>query len=111
MKLSVLERLAAGNSVASKVGKFETLRIIRKGREALSFTPEELTKLNLQQTESTMKWNIEGAEEIGEVDIPLDPFFIGLVKTELIKLNDKEELPDSWYSIYEKFVLNSLVEI
>jgi hypothetical protein len=107
MKLTVLERFALGNMIPSQIGKFETLRLVREGRESLSFSNEELLQLNPVAEGQSVKWDPNAAVKIGEVDIPLSPFFIKLIKDELIKLSDADQLPESFFSIYEKFVLTN----
>jgi hypothetical protein len=105
MKFTVLERFALGNMIPTQTGKFETLKLVREGREALSFTEEELKKLNPVTEGQSVRWDPMVASYMGEKEIPLGEFFTNLITNELKKLSDEDKLPESFYSLYEKFVL------
>lgn len=107
MKLTIAERFVLGDILSAYVGKFELLKIVRKGRELLSFTPEEAEKLNFQTQGNIVNWDPKASKEIGEVEIDVNPIVADLIKTSLNKLNDSAQLSDRHFSVYEKFVLNS----
>ena len=100
MKLSVVERVLVQGLLPEK-GTFTNLKLIRKAKEALSFTEEEHKLLNFQQNGDQLTWN-EGS--VGEVDIELGEIVTEMVKKELKKRDEKEELLPQQESIYSKFI-------
>jgi len=104
MKLSVIERVLLGGMMAEYKGDFVTLKLIREGREAISFNDEENKKLGFAQNGSSLSWNPTAAEEIGEVEVKLNDAISEVIKKLLIGLNDQRQLTENHFSLYEKFI-------
>jgi hypothetical protein len=107
MKLSVVERIMLGDMMSKFQGNFSTIKIVRVAREALSFTEDELKKLDLKQEGTRVTWNnvAEKSHNLDNVEIDLSETTVDLIKRELVRLNDSSKLTDRFFSIYEKFVL------
>jgi len=106
MQLSVLERLLV-QSLIPTTANFTNLKLIRKAREALSFTEEENKLLVFRHdgvgADTKTLWN-DGV--VGEREIDLGDTVFGLVVKELKKLDSENKLTSDHFSIYEKFVEN-----
>ena len=100
MKLDVRERLVL-LSVLPQEGNFITLKVVRKLREGLSFSEEELKQYNFVQGEGTVTWDdkVEQSKEIEIGEKAMD-----IIKEALKKLNEDKKLKDEHFSIYEKFI-------
>lgn len=87
--------------VLPEKGNFATLKIVRKLRETLSCSEEEMQAVELTQKGENVKWNPQKDKkkevEIGEIAAEL-------IKKTLKELNDKEELTPNHFTIYEIFV-------
>ena len=105
MILSVIERVLLGGLMAGYKGSFTNLKLVREGREALSFNEEELAELMFVQGTGTLTWNPEPAIKYQAVEIPLGENVTGIIKGILEDLNTKSELTDQHFSLYEKFVV------
>lgn len=100
MELTVFERLIL-LSILPKEGDFTTLKIVRKLKEDLSFSEEEHGKLNFEQKENTVTWNME-VDLIKNVEIGKKAKMI--IVDVLRKLNDSKKLTEQNYTLYEKFI-------
>jgi hypothetical protein len=104
MELSVKERLVLSTILREKqVSDVVTIKIIRKLREELSFSEEEVKSLDIQVEEESgfVKWD-DKAEKPKDVEI-------GEVATQIIKrmlqrLNKEGRIHEDWLEVYEKFV-------
>jgi len=105
MKLSVLERVLLGGMLADYRGSFTNLKIVRVGREALSFTEDELAKLKIVQKDDNVTWNPEASLEFQDVEILVSETMTNVIKGMLEKLNKEEKLTDQHFSLYEKFII------
>ena len=108
MILDVHERLAL-MSLLPKQEDYKALKTIRRAREMLSFTPEEMKSLNMVNTpgeggKSNVTWDSDKVHEVVK-DCPIDEYTTNLFRDELAKLNKKRELTEQTTSIYEKFVV------
>lgn len=105
MKLNIKERLGLLELLPSEDG-YSALKAIRRAKESLSLTPQELTDYNFQQVPMgsgfSVKWDVE-KERIR--DIPLDEFVTDKVRNILVKLDKDNKLTDSTFGLYEKFVV------
>lgn len=102
MKLNLSERL---NLVAilPAQGSFATLRLIRELKETLSLSEEEIEKYEVKHIdENSIKWNSEKGKE--EVEIKISDFGADLIKKTLRTLDEKNQLKESQFTLYEKFV-------
>ena len=108
MVLDVHERLALINMLPNE-GDYKALKTIRRAKEMLSFTPEEMKTLNM--TNDTGKDGIQRVNwdpaKVSEVvkDCPIDEYITNLFRDELAKLNEKNKLTEQTVSIYDKFVV------
>lgn len=112
MKLNVMERLICQNLLPAEAN-YATLKIMRKAREALSFTDEQAQALKFYNSEDKSGWDGKAAQEIGEEEIKL-----GVTPTKAIisalKALEEEENPKTkeigmlkpeHESLYEKFII------
>ena len=100
MQLKVLDRITL-LGVLPEQGDFLTLKIIRKLREDLSFTEQELSDLEIKQSDGRVFWNQEkdaGAEiQVGEKATDV-------VVAALKKLDTEKKLTAQHMGLYESFV-------
>jgi len=105
MKLTVIERVLLGGIMSTYQGTFTNLKIIREGREAISFKDDELMKLKFEEGDGTVKWNPQAALEIGAVEVNFSETITNIIKGIFIKLNDEQKLTDQHFSLCEKFLI------
>jgi len=105
VKLTIHERLIL-NSILPPAGNFVTLGLVRKLREALSFSEEENKEFGIDLDDETqlISWKREFAET--ETEIEIGEKMTDLVKATLKRMNDADPplLEDRHYSLYEKFI-------
>lgn len=105
MKLSIRERLGLLELLPSEDG-YSALKAIRRAKESLSPTPQEIKDYDFQQVPHgngfTVKWDVE-KEKIK--DIPLDEFVTDKVRNILVKMDKDNKLTDATFGLYEKFVV------
>ena len=104
MNLSVSDRVLLGNLLSAYKGSFANLKVIREGRESLSFSDEELTDLNFVEANGQVQWNLKASEKYQSVDIEFSNTVIEIIRNELLKLNDQSQLTMQYFSLYETFV-------
>ncbi len=104
MKLSVVERVMLGGMMSVYKCDFTALKLIREGREALSFTDEENGKLGFVQNGANLSWNPIASQEVGGVEIDFSETMVSIIKDMLTKLNDDRQLTENHFSLYEKFI-------
>ena len=107
-KLNLGERFALLGLLPSE-GNFATLKVVRKLRESLSLTEEEIKHFEVKQIptsggQSQLTWSVEKATE--EKEFEFGEFAIDMIKTELKKLEEDKKLEDKHFSLYEKFIEN-----
>jgi hypothetical protein len=101
MKLSVLERLLC-QGLLPQEASFANLKLMRKAREALSFTEEELSVLNLQDNgDGKVTWE-DGVVPETEIKLGVTP--VKAIIASLKDLDKAEQLKQDHMSVYEKFV-------
>ena len=101
MELTVFERIALLNVLGHFQGDFTTLKIVRELKEALSFTEEEHSALDLRIEDGQAYWITEADEA---KDIPIGDKATGIIREQLADLNERKMLTDDHYSLYVKFV-------
>ena len=111
MKLNVLERVLLGGIMSTYKGSFINLKLIREGREALSFNEEETKELSFVELDGSVNWNPDASFRYQDVEINLGENISSIIKKLLIDLNDKEELTEQHFSLYEKFVEPSNLKV
>ena len=107
MKLGIHERMTLVTLLPIK-GDYSALKTIRRAREMLSFTPEEV---KFYEIESVMvngspqtKWNPDKAANKIK-DCPVDEYTTNFVRNKLAEMNNEDELTEQYMSLYEKFVI------
>jgi hypothetical protein len=110
MKLTISERSNIFSLLPQKED-FTTLKLLRVAREALSFTNEEKVSLKVEVKDlgdgTVMTyWDEKVAEEIGELEIPLEQVVTIIITEALEKLNRDKNLEERYFTLYEKFVVN-----
>lgn len=100
MQLTIKERLIALQLMPVE-SDFTTLRVVRKAREALSFTDAEHAKFGIKVADGRAMWDSD--KDVG-VEIELGAVATSLLVAALKKLNTDHKLTDDHYSLYEKFI-------
>lgn len=102
MKLMVMERILLLGILPNE-GNFVTLKIVRKLREDLSFSEEEIKRLSIRQEDERILWNA-AAEDPEGAEIPIGEKAADVVVEALKKLDREEKLTEQLLSVWEKFV-------
>ena len=128
MKLEVYERLVLLNVVPQE-GDFTTLKLVRKLREALSFSEKEIAEIefkncwqcptcqktevsvpvikcqdcNIQMRPLEVTWDEEKAMKVVK-DVHMGDRMLALCAASLKKLSDDKKLTEDHFSLYEKFI-------
>ena len=105
-KLIVGERFALLGILPSE-GNFASLKVVRKLRENLSLTEEEIKHFGVKQIpssggQSQLTWKPEHAAE--EKEFEFGEFAEDMIKAKLKKLEEDKKLTNEHFSIYEKFI-------
>ena len=108
MKLEVHERIALMQLLPTE-GGYAALKTIRRAREMISFTPEEILFYEIKSGTGAdgqpfTNWNPKKAmEQVKEV--PVDEFTTNLIRNVLAELERNEKITEQTISLYEKFVV------
>lgn len=97
MKFSVRERLRLFELLPAQ-GNMTNLKIVRKLREALTFSEAEHRRYGITTVGGSVSWTSDGDKEI-----LLGPRATEIVTQTLKALNDDGRLPIDCMSLYEKF--------
>jgi len=103
MLLNISERIALLGVLPGE-GNFQTLKLLRTLREALSFTEEENTNLQIKQIDQMITWD---SDYNIEVDIHVPELLHVAICDQLRKFDDEGKLVDGHISIWEKFIEDS----
>ena len=108
MKLEVHERIAL-LGLLPKEGDYAAMKTIRRAKEILSFTPEEIKFYELTSRpgpdgKPQTAWSTQKATEQVK-DVPIDEYTTQLIRDSLADLNKKRKLTEEYMSLYEKFVV------
>lgn len=108
MKLEVHERIALLNILPQK-GDYAALKTLRRAREMISFTPEEVKFYEIENKigadgKVSVNWSTQKANEAVR-DIPIDEYTTSVIRNKLAELDKKRELTEDYMSLYEKFVI------
>jgi len=108
MKLEVHERIALMQLLPAE-GGYAGLKTIRRAREMISFSPEEILFYEIQSGAGAdgvpfTNWNPKKAQEQVK-EVPVDEYTTNLIRTALANLERTEKLTDQTISLYEKFVV------
>jgi hypothetical protein len=102
MELNIAERLTL-LGILPKEGNFLTLKILRKLREELSFSEEELKKYQITQDGEQIHWNSEKDKKEPK-DFKISGELLAVIVKSLKELDASGKLTINHYSLYEKFV-------
>lgn len=102
--LTVRERIVLLSLLPSEAS-FVMLKVIRRVREALSFSLDEIHHLAIEQLpDGRISWNAEKAKEwVKEMEISTN--VVDLISQKLIALDREQKLQEEHVPIYERFVL------
>ena len=108
MKLEVHERIAL-LQLLPKEGDYAGLKSIRRAREMISFTQDEVVFYEITagvgaDGKPSTSWNPNKAQEQIK-DVPVDEYITNLIRKTLSELEHKGKLNDQTFSLYEKFVV------
>jgi len=109
MFLTTLERFTIP-TLLPETGNFTNLGLIRKTREALSFSDEELEALKIEEVDMPDGKTGSRWQEIPEKDVQIGKHVTGIIYAKLVEMNDKEELTPNMETLYEKFVAEEVPE-
>ena len=87
-------------AILPKEGNFVTLRIMRKLREGLSFSEEEIAQYKFKSEDGKMTWTANGTSKPIEIGTQAKI----LVQDALKALDKEQKLTEDHLSVYEKFV-------
>jgi len=106
MELNVIERVLLGEMMANYQGNFTNLKLVREGREMLSFNEEEIRELKFDHGDGgSVTWDPIASVKYQAVEVPLGESVNNIIKELLTKLNDEAKLTDNHFSLYEKFMI------
>ena len=92
-------------------GSYEELETMRKQREMLSFTAEEVKQLDLKTTvqpNGNTKWTWDTGEAPKVVrDVPVGEYMTNFFRKKLVEIEADKKLTEQNMSLYEKFVIMS----
>jgi hypothetical protein len=100
MLLSVRERLLI-QSIIPNEGDFITLKIIRKLKDDLSFSEEEIKQYQFINNNDLITWDNSGEQN---KEIPIGEKANDIIVSALVKLNEQKKLKMEHMDLYEKFV-------
>jgi hypothetical protein len=103
MKLALMERLVA-LELLPKEDDWAGMKEIRKAREVLSFTDDELKKFEVSQEGGYVKWNQEGQAYVS--DLPLSEWATTKIQMALRQKNAEKKLTERDMPIYQKFIVD-----
>ena len=99
MILSTKERLVLSMIMEPQAGRFDALKLIRKFREDLSFSQDEIKEINLRAEENgSFRWDKEITK-----DVDIGEITMGIIKKQFQKLDREERLQEDHLDLYMKF--------
>lgn len=105
MKLSVSERYILLD-ILPREGTYTTLKILRKLRESLAFSEEEVKKYSIveeiQASGMIVKWNTTIPQES---EINIGEKATEIIQTTLKNLDSNSKLTEREFSLFEKFII------
>jgi nicotinic acid mononucleotide adenylyltransferase len=101
MKLGLMERLLA-MELLPKESDWAGVKEIRKAKEILSFTAEEMEKFQVQQENGLVGWNAEGSAYVK--DLPITEWATTQIQEALRKKNHDKKLTERDVNIYKIFI-------
>jgi hypothetical protein len=109
MKLEVHERIVLVSLLPSE-GDYAALKTIRRAKEMLAFTPDEMKYYEFSDVigpdgKPNVHWSPEKASKAVK-DCPIDEYTTNLIRDKLADMNKRLKLTDQYMSLYEKFVVD-----
>ena len=101
LKLNVSERFAIIGILPQKAD-YAGLKELRKLREKLSLTDDEVKEFEFKTNEQVSTWN---SKKDREVEVRVGEIVAEMVKTVLKDLNSKKELTERHMTLFEKLGL------
>ena len=106
MLLEVHERFQLVQMLPAE-GTYEALKTVRRQKESLSFTPEEIKILGLESTQNpdgsvSTTWDGAKANRVVK-DVPIDEYMTSYFRKKLAQIEDEGKLSENLMSLYEKF--------
>jgi len=111
-KLNLSERFALLGLLPQE-GNFATIKVVRKLRESLSLTEEEIKYFGVKTVttnggQSQLTWSPEHSDETKEFEF--GEFAVEVIKSKLKQLEESKKLTNEHFSLYEMFIENKEVE-
>jgi len=103
MKLEIHERLALLQILPEK-GSYAELKSIRKAREIIALTQDEIEFYEMEIKEGKWHWNIAKASQ-RVLDVPLGEYMTNTIRDLLAAMNQAKSMTEMFSSLYEKFVI------
>ena len=111
VKLEVQERLALLGLLSADEEHYEALKTLRRAKEMLAFTPEEIEALDFKQNVVDGKMQFTWNTDVGPSmlrDIPVDEWTTQRIRRLLSAEEAEGKLKDRHVTLYEKFVIDYL---
>lgn len=106
MKLDIHERFAL-LELLPKQGDYAGLKAIRKAREIIGFSQEEIEFYQLKRNKDNGQWawdTVRASQRV--LDAPLEEYVIDTVRILLRKMDEGKMMTELYMSLYEKFIIN-----
>jgi len=105
MKLTIIERIALLGLLPAE-NNFVTLKIIRKLKEDLSFSEDEIKQFEIKAENDRMFWNVKVENNLmpDGKEIAIGEKASDIIVEALKKLDESKKLAERHVSLYEKFV-------
>jgi len=106
ISLNILERILLMGILPAE-DNIVTIRVVRKLKEDIGFSEEELIKWNIKSVlnenkQNVLTWNAEKTNENKEIDFGLKG--IEIISEVLKDLSKKKKITEQHLSLYDKFV-------
>lgn len=102
MVLKVLERVLLLDILPGE-GDITSIRIVRKLREALSFSEEEHQRLSLTFQGDQIRWDLEAAKGLVK-EVEIGPKARKVIVGALERLNTERKVREDLIDLYETFI-------
>ncbi len=104
MKLEIHERIAL-LELLPKQADYAGLQALRKAREIISFTQDELDFYEMVQRDGEWHWDgVKASQRV--LDAPLEQFVVEKIRERLSEMNKSQAMTDMFASLYEKFIIS-----
>ena len=102
MELAILDRITLLNILPVE-GDVVTMRLLKKLREELGFTEEEIKKHKINSADSRVMW-----EETGyKADVDIGEKATDIIKDAFKKLDQEKKLREEMIPLYDTFMMDS----